>query len=403
MDTFESLLLAYRSIKLNGVRSLLTMLGVIIGVMSVILLISMGEGAQAYVENEFAAMGSNILIIKPGKTETAGAMPVVADSIYKLSYTNAQEIVRKVKNLRGVAPYTMGAGAVQYGDRRRNTAVLGVTPEFEQVRRTYAQIGRFIRATDIERNMKVCVIGTVVRDELFGKNKALSQWISINRAKHLVVGVLEQKGVSLGINLDDIVIIPLPSAQQMFHGGEDELFEILVATHTKDEIRQVIGEVRDVLTAAHRDTEDFSITDQDGLLGSFGQIFDGLKLMLLGIACVSLFVGGIGIMNIMLVSVRERTKEVGIRKAVGATRWDIRVQFLVESMAISVTGGLLGIGLGWTCTLYMQIFYPNYPVILSSWSVVLAFFFSVAVGVLSGAYPAFKASSVDPVEALRYE
>ncbi|MDP7638211.1 MAG: ABC transporter permease, partial [Candidatus Hydrogenedentes bacterium] len=222
MNFVECLYAAFDSIHQNKVRSTLTALGVIIGVMSVILLISLGEGAQAYVEQEFAGMGSNVLIVTPGKQDTMGSMvPMVADTFNKLTYENSRQIARHGLGVDEVAPVVLGAGFVRHGERRRNTAILGVSPEFETVRQIFTQIGRFVTQADIDRNNRVCVIGTAIKESLFGNKQALYERISINRTKHMIVGILETKGMSLGVNLDDIVMIPLPSAQQMFHGGED--------------------------------------------------------------------------------------------------------------------------------------------------------------------------------------
>jgi putative ABC transport system permease protein len=403
MSSFESIATALGSLAQNKVRAFLTTLGVIIGVMSVILLVSLGEGAQAYIENEFAGMGSNILIINPGKQETTGMIPVVGGAFHKLTYENAKEIERKATGISKMSANIVGAGYVQYGERRRDVLIIGCTDGLDEVRQLNTQIGRFISASDVEKNSRVCVIGQKVKEELFGNDPALHQKISINRSKHLIVGILEKKGMMLGVNLDDIVIIPLPSAQQMFQGGEDFLMEILVSARSPEDIKPAAQSVRRILTAAHDYTEDFTITDQDGMLGTFSKIFDALRFMLAGIACISLLVGGIGIMNIMLVSVRERTREVGIRKAVGATRRDIGFQFLIEAVTLSVIGGVLGIFLGWIGTGLVRLLYPSLPVSLSAWSVTMAFTFSLSVGVFFGVYPAFKASGVDPVEALRYE
>ncbi|MCC6693985.1 MAG: ABC transporter permease [Candidatus Hydrogenedentes bacterium] len=403
MSPFEYLRIALDSLAQNKVRSLLTMLGVIIGVMSVILLISLGEGAQAYVAKEFAGMGSNILIVTPGKQETSGMMPLVAGSFRKLTYENSKEIDRKAVGVRAVSPVVLGAGAVQKGDRRRNTMVLAVTPAFEVVRNLHAQVGRFISAQDIEKNSKVCILGTQVAEELFGIDNPLNQSVSINRTKHTVVGILEHKGVTLGINVDDLVIVPLPSGQQMFYGGEDKLFQIVVRANSPEDVKLATESIREILTAAHDYVEDFTITDQTSILSTLDNIFTAMKVMLAGIAGISLLVGGIGIMNIMLVSVRERTREVGIRKAVGATRHDIGMQFAIESVTLSSIGGTLGIALGYFGTFTIRLIYPPLPVFTSGWAIVLAFFFSMSVGVFFGAYPAYKASGVDPVEALRYE
>ncbi len=403
MNALELLRVALDSIAQNKVRSTLTMLGVIIGVMSVIQLISLGEGAQTYVEKEFAGMGSNLLLITPGKQETSGMMPIVAGSFRKLTYANAKELQRKVVGIKAMAPLVMGAGTVRYGERERNTLVIAITPGFEQVRDIHVQTGRFISEEDIERNNKVCILGMKVREELFGGKTALHQTVFINRAKHLVIGIMEPKGVTLGVNVDDIVLIPLSSGQQLFHGGEDELYEIGVSARSTDDIDSVIKQIKSVLAAAHDYTEDFTIIDQTTMLATFNKIFTALKVMLAGIASISLLVGGIGIMNIMLVSVRERTREVGIRKAVGATRRDIALQFVIESITLSALGGVVGIALGFAGAYALRLAYPAFPAAVSTWSALMAFCFSVGVGVFFGAYPAYKASGVDPVEALRYE
>lgn len=403
MSALESILTALGSLAQNKVRAFLTTLGVVIGVMSVIVLVSLGEGAQAYIKREFAGMGSNILIVNPGKQETTGMIPVVGGAFHKLTYENAREIQRKATGIAQMSANVVGAGYVQFGERRRDVLIIGCTEGLAEVRQLTIQLGRFITTPDVDKNNRVCVIGQKVKDELFGSQPALHQKITINRSKHLIIGVLEKKGMMLGINLDDIVIIPLPSAQQMFQGGEDFLLEILVTARSAEDIKPTADSIRQVLTAAHDYTEDFTITDQDGMLGAVSKIFDALRFMLAGIACISLLVGGIGIMNIMLVSVRERTREVGIRKAVGATRRDIGFQFLIEAVTLSVFGGILGILLGWVSTTFVRLLYPSLPVSLSAWSVTMAFTFSLSVGVFFGVYPAYKASGVDPVEALRYE
>jgi putative ABC transport system permease protein len=256
---------------------------------------------------------------------------------------------------------------------------------------------------DIDRNNRVAVIGTKVRQELFGNENPLNERITVNGSKYMVVGIMEPKGLMLGINVDDLVMIPLTLSQQMFHGGEDELYQIVVRAHTPDDIPTAMESIRDIMYQAHDYNEDFTIIDQTSMLSTFDSIFDALKVMLLGIASISLLVGGIGIMNIMLVSVRERTREVGIRKAVGATRRDIGIQFVIESMTVSAIGGMIGIGLGFFGALSLRVVYPAFPVYTSSWAVLMAFGFSLCVGVFFGAYPAIKAAGVDPVEALRYE
>jgi putative ABC transport system permease protein len=355
------------------------------------------------VKNEFAALGSNVIAVTPGKQETTGMIPIVGGSFKKLSHENAKEIKRKIPEIKYITANCIGSGNVHFGTRRRSALLLGVLPEFAKVRETVVQVGRFIEENDIDKNNRVCVIGARVKQELFGDQNALNEKVSINRSKHTIVGILEQKGMMLGVDADDIVMIPLPSAQRLFNGGNDEVMEILVSTRMQDDIKPTIKKIREILTAAHDYTEDFTVTDQDAMIGTFGKIFDVLRFFVAGVACISLLVGGIGIMNIMLVSVRERTREVGIRKAVGARARDIGMQFLVESITLSVFGGLIGIFLGWIGGVGANLLYPSLPISLSAWSAVTAFVFSVVVGVFFGVYPAMKAAAVDPVIALRYE
>ncbi len=401
MTFWELIRTAIMALNQNKMRAALTALGVIIGVMSVILLIALGESAQAYVEREFAIMGSNVIIITPGKQETTGMFPISAGSHRKLTYEIARQIKRKVPGIIGVASNTLGLANIRYKNRQRNVLLIGTTPDFEKVRQLYTQIGRFLTEEDIERNSRVCIIGTTVKRELFGTHRALYEKISINGSKHTIVGILEERGMALGIDLGDIVIAPLPSAQRIFN--VEEVMEILVGARTQEDIPRATELARKIVRSAHDNEEDFTITNQDSMLSAFSRIFSMLRLMLVGIACISLLVGGIGIMNIMLVSVRERTREVGIRMAVGATRADIGLQFLVESVTLSVLGGMTGIFLGFIGSTVIHVLYPSLPIGLSLWSVTTAFLFSSAVGVISGVYPALKAASVDPVEALRYE
>jgi len=404
MSLFECILEALRSISQNKVRSFLTTLGVIIGVMSVILLVSLGEADQAYVENEFNGMGSNVIMVSPGKQETTSSMIVVnAGSFRKLTTENAREIKRKALGIKGVSGNVIGSAQVRYGNLERNCLMIGCEEDFDDIRQLRVDTGRFIDTQDIEKNNKVCVIGQQIKKDLFGSKPALHEKVAINRSKHTIIGILEQRGMALAINLDDIVIVLLPSGQQMFYGGEDTVFEIIAAARSPEDIKLATESVREILTAAHDYNEDFTVIDQDGMIGSFSKILDALRFMLAGIACISLLVGGIGIMNIMLVSVRERTREVGIRKAIGAKRSDIGLQFLIEAVTLSVCGGSMGIFIAWIGTLTLGFIYPSLPVRLSLWSVMTAFLFSLSVGVFFGVYPAVKASGVDPVEALRYE
>ncbi len=403
MSLLEYMRLAFSSVIQNKVRASLTMLGVTIGVMAVILLVALGEAAQIFVQGQFDDMGTNLLIVTPGKQETTGMMPLMAGAYHKLTWENAKEINRKVAGIRHMSPEVIGSARVRYWDRQRDTMVFGGTPPVAKIRNVSIESGRFLNDTDIERNQRVCVLGGYLAEELFGNENPLYKKISINRAKHTVVGILERKGQTLGFNIDDVVVIPLQSAQNMFHGGNDEVFQIVMQANSPDDTDRILASATQVLKAAHDYTEDFTIIDQTAMLSSLDQIFLALKIMLAGIASISLLVGGIGIMNIMLVSVRERTREVGIRKAVGASGQDIGIQFLIESMTVSCLGGVIGILLAFAGTFIIRWAFSGFPVYCSTWSILVAFFFSATVGIFFGVYPAMKASSVDPVEALRYE
>ncbi|HOZ47450.1 MAG TPA: ABC transporter permease [Candidatus Hydrogenedentes bacterium] len=403
MSLFECFRTALGALAQNKTRSLLTMLGVIIGVMAVVLLVSLGTAAQKYIENEFEAMGSYLIVVMPGKQETTGEMPVMGRSIHKLTLRDAKIIERQAIGIQGVIPLDLGLGKAKYGDRTRDLSIIGTEAAFPLVRKTGTIQGRFFNENEAANGSRVCAIGVKVKKELFGDKPALYERISLNHTRYLVIGIMEPRGMTLGMDLDDIVFVPTRCSQEMFHGGEDEVMQILALPRSHEEIDAATDSIGRILKSSHNDTEDFTILDEDAMLGSFRRIFAALRFMLAGLAGISLLVGGIGIMNIMLVSVRERTREVGVRKAVGARRTDIGMQFLVESIMLSVVGGTLGIGGGWVGTTVIRLLYPTLPAYLSTWAVLLAFIFSIAVGAFFGVYPAFKASGVDPVEALRYE
>ena len=394
---------AATSLRQNGVRSVLTTLGVIIGVMAVTLLVSLGEAAERYIEGQFSGLGSNLLRITPGKQETTGFAPMMAGSFRKLTTENANQIRRRAGQVAGVAPMVVGSGAVRHEALERNCMVLGVTEDWGPVRGFTAQEGRFITRADNDKNSPVCLIGVSLKKELFGDGTAINERVSINRRKFLIIGIIQEIGMTLGMDMDQLVFVPLTVAQQMFMGGEDALFQILVSTRSNDEVAAAAESIRKILKEAHDYTEDFTIIDQTSMLSSFDRIFAMLKVLLAGLASISLLVGGIGIMNIMLVSVRERTREVGVRKAVGAGRRDIGMQFLIESVLLSSIGGLAGVAGGYAGAFLLRTLYPEFPVYCSTWATATAFSVSVAVGVYFGVYTAWQAAGVDPVEALRYE
>jgi putative ABC transport system permease protein len=400
MNILESIRIALEALFSNKGRSVLTMLGVIIGVFAVICLVAIGEGAKAYVTKELMGVGSNLLVITPGKAQTSGGPPMSVDSAKKLTYEDAEFLARRASALKRVAPLVIGTGKVKYENRSRDTSVIGVTYDFQQVRNLHVEIGSFISSDDVDAQRKVCVLGRLVKKELFGENNALGKIVKINDVSFRVIGIMEKKGVSFGFNIDDIVFIPVKTAQELY--DTDKLFEILTAATSEKEVDEAKRQITQLLIKRHRE-EDFTITTQAAMLEAMNSILTTLTWVLGAIAGISLIVGGIGIMNIMLVSVSERTREIGIRKAVGAKRRDILSQFLVESITISVFGGLLGLLLGTGLARGLAFSFPSLPVKISLWSIILALSFSIFVGIFFGVYPARKASRLDPIEALRHE
>ena len=401
MNFFEYARVALESLRANRLRSALTMLGVIIGVAAVILLVSLGEGTKKYVEEQFAGLGSNILIVTPGKIETKGGPPVIGAAKHKLTLSDSYVLEKKGYLFGGVAPVVFGTAEVRSGSRSRNVPVLGVTPSFSHVRNLHVEIGSFVSESDVEAKRRVCVLGRTVKRELFGNANALGQIVKVSGGRFRVVGIMQSKGVSLGIDLDDIVFVPVRSAQDIF--DTDALLEIILSVRNKNDIDSAKELARSILFKNHNRHEDFTITNQAAMLSSLYTILDTLTYVLGGIATISLLVGGIGIMNIMLVTVKERTNEIGIRKAVGARDRDILVQFLLESTALSSSGGIGGMLVGVLGAHGIRLLVPKLPVEVPSWAIVLAFTFSVFVGIFFGVYPARKAAALHPIEALRYE
>ncbi|BBB92172.1 MAG TPA: ABC transporter permease [Methylomusa anaerophila] len=402
---WESLLIALESLKANKLRSTLTMLGIIIGVGAVIAMVSIGMGVRENVQKSLAGLGSNLLMVSPGATSPTGVR-MAAGSNISLTLRDSQAIAREIPGVGLVAPGVFRQYQVVYGNKNWVTLVQGTTPEFIGVRNFNLEKGTFFTFKDVDTRARVMVLGKVAADNLFGEINPVGKTVRINKAPFRVIGVLEAKGQSpSGHDLDDLAVIPITTAQERVM-GITYLNSISVTAAGADVIDQVQADITGLLRTRHRiaanTTDDFTVRNLTSIMATADETSKTITLLLGNIAAISLLVGGIGIMNIMLVSVTERTREIGIRKALGATYRNILFQFLIEAGVIGVTGGIMGIGLGIAGSRIIAAV-AHWNTVISFASIFLAFGFSVGIGLFFGLYPARKAALLDPIEALRYE
>jgi putative ABC transport system permease protein len=410
MDILECLKMAVRSLAANKLRAALTMLGMIIGVSAVIALMAVGQGATASVTSQIQNMGTNLLFISPG-TATQGGFNFGSGSSATLTMEDAQAIVN-VSNVVGVAPQASSRLQVVFGPNNTNTSIIGTTPEYQEVRNSQVASGEFFTQANLDSRARVAVIGSATAKTLFDQAEPVGQQIKINRISFQVIGVLATKGTSAGSNQDDQVIVPLTTLLQRLTRARTSrgglvIQQVSVQVANQAAMAQVTQDMGSLLRERHRVSEDdFTIRSQEDMLSTLQTVTQTLTLLLGAIAGISLVVGGIGIMNIMLVSVTERTREIGIRKAIGAKRNDILLQFIIEAIVVSVMGGILGVLLGTGISLGMsgvslggQSLHP----VLSETAVLLAFGVSAGIGLFFGIYPANRAAGLNPIEALRYE
>jgi len=409
MNIIESTRLALRSLGANKLRSGLTMLGMVIGVAAVIALVAVGSGAQAQVTAQFEGLGSNLLTISSGAISFRG-VSMGAASAQSLANDDVVAIVRLASSVSAIAPeYSISAQAV-YGNNNTQTTALGVTPEYLTVRNWQVARGRFIDSLDLTNQAKVAVLGATVAEDLFGGALVdpLGKTIKINRQNYQIVGILASKGLGGFQNLDDQVFIPLSTAQIKFGGaGNTSLQSINVQVVSADKMEWAKAELTAILRARHGlaagQPDDFTVFDQTQIVETIGEVTQTFTVLLGSIAAISLVVGGIGIMNIMLVSVTERTREIGIRKAVGAKRRDILAQFLAEAVVLSLLGGVVGILVGYGGAQVVAPLLGGTRALVTPGSVVMALSVSIGMGLFFGTYPASRAASLHPIEALRYQ
>jgi putative ABC transport system permease protein len=409
----ENFKIAIRALRANKLRSVLTMLGIVIGVATVVALLSIGKGATASITSDVQSSGTNLLTVSAGRSQFGPPGGGASQQESHLYYSDYEVLQRGlVDNVTLIVPSYQSSYIIKFGDESFNVSVTGVTEDYQEVRSYDVANGRFITDGDNKSQAFMAVLGPQTAEDLFGSLSPIGKTVSVNGIKFEVVGVLESKGSSGFGSSDDAVFIPLQTGYAKLFGstatfnGKKTIDNIYVSVETTEMMDTVSAQIEYMIRRSHKiaasDELDFSVQNQTDTLETLSSITATLTVFLGAIAGISLLVGGIGIMNIMLVSVTERTKEIGLRKAVGATKNQILTQFLIETMTLSVLGGiigiLLGVGIASIVTLTGLI-----TAVITADSILLAFFFSLAIGVFFGLYPAFRAANLHPMEALRYE
>jgi putative ABC transport system permease protein len=404
-----TILSALRILRRNPLRAGLTMLGIIIGIGAVVAMVSLGQGATASVQAEIASLGTNVLIIVPGAT-TVGGVRGGLGSVSTLTVDDAEDIEKKVANVTTAIYGNRSVLQVIHENKNWSTVVLGTTPEFPDIRSWPVAQGNFFTQSDMDAAAKVTVLGKTAAQNLFEPGEEIiGSQIRIKNVPLRVIGILAPKGQSItGQDQDDLVILPFTTAERKVLGTRflGTVGIILVATRTRYDIPAVVDDIKDLLRTRHHlhqlEEDDFTIRTMEDIAKTIAGTSRTMMLMLMGIASISLIVGGIGIMNILLVSVTERTREIGLRMAVGAKRAHILLQFLIEAVIMTAMGGALGVGAGIVIARLLTTMI-GWPTIISSQAIAVAFLFSLIVGIFFGLYPANKASKLNPIEALRYE
>lgn len=408
IDLESTFKIALRSLKVNKMRSILTSLGIIIGVSAVIIMLAVGEGAKGKISKDIESMGSNLLMVMSGSS-TANGVRVGGGSQPTLTVSDANAIEKDCPSVLEVAPIVSEVKQIVFSNQNWSTAVYGITPSYMKIKDWDVDSGRIVTDEDVKNSTKIAFLGATVVTNLFGDLDPVGKTIRIAGMPFKVGGILQQKGQSgMGQDQDDCILIPLTTAQKKLFGTQfpGVVKFIQVQAKSGDELSSAEDEIKVLLEERHNigknKDDDFTIRNFTQMMETIKQVTNTMTILLGSIASVSLLVGGIGIMNIMLVSVTERTKEIGIRMAIGAKAMDIRVQFLIEALLLSLAGGLVGIIIGVIGAKLVQLC-SNLTILISPFSIILSVGFSALVGIGFGFYPAYKASLLNPIDALRYE
>lgn len=395
VDTFRQALIAIKS---QPLRAMLIIVAMSIGVTSVSVLTALGESARNYIVNEFESLGTHLVIVLPGRTETTGGPPpLFGETPRDLTLEDADALFRS-RHIAAIAPLTIGSAPVSSQGLERETNVFGSTHALRRVRHLTMAQGSFLPQTEADKVLSVCVIGQTIREELFAHKPALGQWLRINDRRFRVIGVLASEGQSIGVDFDEMVIIPVASAQALF--DTRSLFRILIETKSKQAMIKAVDEIKNIIKARHEGEDDVTLITQDSVVNTFDKILTALTLTVAGIAGISLAVAGVLVMNVMLVSVSQRTTEIGLLKALGATKGHIHRLFLTEAALLSVAGAFMGLVLGQMVIAVLQAVYPDFPIKLPDWALFAALAVALFTGLTFGLLPARKAARLNPILAL---
>ena len=389
--------IAFTAVLRHRLRTLLSLLGVAIGVSAVVLLAALGEGARLFVTNQFTSIGSNLLILTPGKNETTGAFPGIGGVPNELTLDDAIALKRNLTRIRRMAPMAVGIETVANGERRRRVNVFGSSPSLFAIRQLTLREGRSLPEARLDRSAQIVVLGSMTARELFRNESAVGKVVRIGEWRMRVIGVLAPVGMQIGIDMDDVAVIPVATAMQMFN--RVGLAQVMLEMHTHEDMEVACPTVVNLIAERHGE-EDVTCISQGSIVGALSAIVNALTFGIIAIAAVSLSVAGIGIMNVMLVSVSERTAEIGLVKAMGARPAQIIAVFLAEAVLLSFLGGVLGLVVGLGGIRLVGALFPAFPASAPLWSVIASMSISLIVGTIFGVLPARHAAGLDPIAAL---